>query len=239
MIAKFNMIKNTSGNTIVLWAGPCVYLLIILAIDYLTPKTTVIPLLGVLGLMLMAFRLPSRIVIFWSVVYSLVVISVFLKPEWYHWMNRSASQIDDLTSYMRSLTFVAAGGMAVLLSLSLKKLTATNLELNELLDNLPNALLTSDENGQIRFLNKAAEKIISAGEQTNTIPSYFDLFAPNGMKGRLIANYLGMFKPKNQRSSNGLLDLEVNTQKAIGHTSLMSSGPSTLLVTRIVIEDGS
>ena len=238
MIAQSNKIKKTRANTIVLWSIPFAYLLIILAIDYFTPKTTVIPLLGVLGLMLMAFRLPFRVVIVGSVVYSLVVISVFLNPAYYHWMNHSAPRVDDLTAYMRSLTFIAAGAMAVLLSLSLEKLKENNQELNELLDNLPNPLMTSDENGKIRFLNQAAKKIIMIGQQTNPLPSYFDLFAPKGLKGQLIANYLQIFKSNSLNVSHSSLALEVNNQKAHGHARLMVSGPVALLVTRIVMEKG-
>ncbi|MCE9542904.1 MAG: PAS domain-containing protein [Verrucomicrobia bacterium] len=236
MIAQSNKIKKTRANTIVLWSVPFAYLLIILAIDYCTPKTTVIPLLGVLGLMLMAFRLPSRVVIVGSVVYGLVVISIFLNPAYYHWMNHSSPQADNLTAYMRSLTFIAAGAMAVLLSLSLEKLKETNQALNELLDSLPNPLLTSDENGKITFLNKAAEKLIAIGQPPTTLPSYFDLFAPKGLKGHLIADYLGVFKANSSNVSHASLDLEVNNQKAIGYTRLMSSGHTALLVTRIVMD---
>lgn len=235
-IAQSMQIKKSRSTVIVLWGSPLAYLLIIVAIDYLTPKTTVIPLLGVLGLMLMAFRLPPRMVIFWSGAYSLAVTSVFLKPAWYHWMNHSAAQIDDLTAYMRSLTFIAAGGMAVLLSLSLRKLRSTNEELNELLDALPNPLLTSDEAGTIRFFNKAAGTLIKEEQLLTPRPSYFDLFSPTGMKGRLIADYLGMFKNKSDYAAKGRLNLEIYNQKAIGHTRLMSSGPSVLLVTRIEMQ---
>jgi len=206
---------------------PLAYLVLVICLDRLTGQTTMTPLFGIIGLMVLAFCLPPRSMIFWTVIYSLIVSSIFLSPERLRFLNTNAVNYTEITPYVRSCTFTIAAILSLLLSHVLNRLKSSQGDLQKILDNLPVPILISDDDGRIRFVNHSACEILAMPSVEVQGYSFFDLLAPKEFQGATIANYLGRF---NSPSIKDPLLLEYRGIKYKGHTQTLESRKKKLLM---------
>lgn len=210
---------------------PMAYLAAIMWLDHLTPRTTITPLFGIIGLFAMAFFLRPLWMIFWSVVYSGVVFCVFLLPAWGFFISWVSPSSDPLTPYVRTGAFFAVAIMASRLCIALAKLSRTNSDLRGIFDRLSFPLIASDHNGRIRYLNEAAGGLLQGKPRLCEGDSIFEL-APKERRGKTIADYLRRFKSTDVFPSKPL-ELELQGRRHLGVTCLMESTSPKLLITMI------
>ena len=194
---------------------PFAYLVLVICLDRMTGQTMMTPLFGIIGLMVLAFSLPPRSMIFWAVIYSLIVATIFLSPERLRFLNANAVNHTEMTPYVRSCTFTIAAILSLLLSVVLNRLKTSRGELQEILENLPVPVLISDDDGKIRFVNQIACEILAMPSVEVQGYSFFDLLAPKEFQGATIANYLARF---NAQSSKDPLLLEYRGIKYKGQS---------------------
>jgi len=206
---------------------PFAYLVLVICLDRMTGQTTMTPLFGIIGLMVLAFSLPPRSMIFWAVIYSLIVATIFLSPERLRFLNANAVNHTEMTPYVRSCTFTIAAILSLLLSVVLNRLKTSRGELQEILENLPVPILISDDDGKIRFVNQIACEILAMPSVEVQGYSFFDLLAPKEFQGATIANYLARF---NAQSSKDPLLLGYRGIKYKGHTQTLESHKKKLLM---------
>ena len=209
--------------------APMAYLLMVLWLDHITPGVTITPLFGIVGLLLMAYFLSPLWVIFWSAVYTGVVVAVFLMPVWGFFLGWVSPPHDLLTPYVRTITFLISGIMASRLSLSLNRLDKVTFDLGEIFDSLSSPMIASDHTGKIRYLNKAAQALLKDAERLEVGSSIFAL-APKDHQGRMIADYIAHFR---RRTLQKPLELELGGRRLSGSTMIMESTSPKLLVTMI------
>jgi PAS domain-containing protein len=213
--------------------APMAYLLLVMWLDHVTIHVTILPLFGIVGLLLMAYFIRPLWVVFWCVIYTGAVVAVFLMPVWGFFLRWVSPPHDLLTPYLRTITFVIASIMASRLSLSLNRLDKVTFDLIQIFDSLSSPLIASDHNGKIRYLNAAAQKLLTNAGRLEVGSSVFAL-APKDHQGRMIADYLARFRGA---SLSEPLEVEINGKRLSGSTKLMGSTSPKLLVTMVAAPD--
>lgn len=211
---------------------PLTYLIVILTFEYITPMTVLTPLFGIVGLLVFAYCLTPGWMTFWSSLYAVVVTAIFISPGIYMFFNKEASQTDVLTPYMRSGTFIAGAVLSASLCTALCRARAMNDDLREILEELTLPVITSNNDGKIIFLNRAALGALGWEESQELSISYFDALAPNGKQGELIALYLRRFQDGNRREMPPL-NLECRGRHCLGYTRMTGSKYPLLMLTML------
>lgn len=217
---------------------PFGYLLLVLTLDFVTPKTVLTPLFGIVGLLVFAYCLRPGWMFFWSFLYSIMVTTLFVSPNLYAFFNKEISPTDFLTPYVRSATFVAGAALSASLCTALWRARAMNDDLREMLEKLTLPVITSNHDGRITFLNRAAMDALGWEGDHDRAISYFDALAPKGVQGELIASYLRRFEQGNAGELPPL-DLECSGRRCRGFTRLMRSKSPRVLMTMLDFEEGS
>jgi PAS domain-containing protein len=228
---KVSNIKSRYFDPIADVILPAAYLLIVMWLDHITPHTTITPLFGIIGLLFMAFYLKPTWMIAWGIIYSVVVVSVFLLPHWGFLFQFVSPPSDILTLYVRGGTFLIGAVLAMKLCTTLSRLNKVEHDLSAIFDSFEDPIITSDHNGKIHYLNKSAEQIPTTYGTMEVGSSFFQLI-PKDIQGQGIAKYLGRFRMGLSQISDPL-DLEYGGRKFKGHTRLMRSTIPPLLVTRM------
>jgi PAS domain-containing protein len=179
----------------------------------------------------MAFYLKPTWMIAWGVIYSVVVVSVFLLPHWGFLFQFVSPPSDILTLYVRGGTFLIGAALSMKLCTTLSRLNKVEHDLAAIFDSLGDPIIASDHNGKIHYLNKSAELISTTHGPMEVGSSFFELI-PKDAQGQGIANYLGRFGMGISQNYDPL-DLECGGRKFNGHTRLMQSTIPPLLVTRM------
>jgi PAS domain-containing protein len=207
---------------------PIIYLLLVLLLDRIVPRTTITPLFGLLGLMVMAFCLRPFWMMLWCLIYSIVVVSVFLDTAVAHVLNPDGMNQDTLTPLVRATTFFAGSVLAAMLNASLQRSREKSRDLQEIIRRMPIPMILSDIDGRIHFMNRAATGILEITEDEQASDSYFDLLSPSGAKGKTISDYLSRFEK--QGVGRGL-QLEFGGISYKGSTQRIKSTNPSLLIT--------
>ena len=214
---------------------PLGYLLLVLTLDFITPKAVLTPLFGIVGLLVFAYCLTPGWMTFWSSVYAVVVTALFISPGIYMFFHKEAPQTDFLTPYARSGTFIAGAALSASLCAALSRARAMNDDFRDMLEKLTLPVITSNHDGRINFLNRAAMDALGWGGDHHLAISYFDALAPKGVQGELIASYLRRFDQGNAGEMPPL-NLECRGRRCLGYTRMMESKSPRLLLTMLDFE---
>lgn len=206
-------------------------LLCILWIDHKTPGITVTPLFAGVAILILAFSLRPKWMIFWAIAYTGAVLAVLLLPVWGVLIGWSSPPVNIATQYIRAFTFLATAALGVSFSLILSRQRRMATEFRILLEGMAVPILTSDRNGVILFMNKSMERLLQIESGLAEV-SYFDLLAPHGRQGETIATYLGKFSV-NGNSPHQSLAVEIRGKSYLARTSLMESISPPVMITMI------
>jgi PAS domain-containing protein len=204
------------------------YLLIMVTGDILLPFPTLSPVIGVIGLLIMALYVRPTMMVIWSIIYTIVVILSLLHPSFSMIVNNGIAPSHPLTPYVRASTFMVSAALADGLCIFLNKLRVMFLEEREIINRFPLPVVVSDANGKIRYVNQLASSLLNFDSQIPVNQSFFDLFSPCDKRGATIAEYLHRVESGNP---NKPLLLEFNRAPIFGHTQRMSAGSPKLLLT--------
>lgn len=207
---------------------PVAYLFLTLGIDYSMPYSTITPLMGISGLMVFAFCLHPRWMIFWSIIYTVVVASIFLNPEIMAALNGNAKlSPDPVTPWLRTGSFALGATLSSILCVTMGKLVSAEKSLKELIEKIPTPIITSDINGDIVIANQTAEMMMKAVEH-EVSRNYFDIFPIEGHQGTLIASYLERF---HEGQNAKPLHLDLGGVRYLGRTHLLKQSTPHVLMT--------
>jgi PAS domain-containing protein len=213
---------------------PVIYLAAALAID-LHASGLLTPFFAVVGILFMALKYPPAVMIPWTVVYIGTVCAIYLSPHLFVLFSGHPYREPYFVLILRSATYLGVGFLASFLSLSLNRIKKSEHQLNQILENLPWPILTSDAYGRILYWNDAAETLLPSLALENGIRNYFDLLAPPEFYGRTISEYL---KRMEQEHREEPLRLSVNGRPFKGYTQMIAWTDTNLLLT-ILSEGGN
>jgi len=207
---------------------PPIYIIAVLYADYVTPFGTITPFWFEVAILLMALYLKPSKMIPWSILYTLIICSIFLSPKLHQAFSGRA--ISDMSAqYFRAGTYVIVCVMSCVFCVTLQRLRQLRKENSELLQQLPWPVITSDDNGRIIFANQAAVKLVPELANPDGSRNYFDLLAPKETQGKVIASYLSRI---GKTSVSPPLDLFVLGKPAKGYTKhIAGTGKAVLLTT--------
>ena len=210
--------------------GPLFYILVIIWLDSKVTASIITPVFGVIGLAYMALSFTPQRMLFWAIIYSIIIASIFLISPLDYLLNIHQN-IDPITAWVRTLSFVITSLLAFKYCNSLHELRTMNKEQEEVLNAMMEPIITSDIDGKIRFMNQSArELLLEVGEVGEVGESFFDNFFPKKTMGASISNYLKQF---DSQQNHVPLNLEIASKKHSTETRLLSSGGGKILVTII------
>jgi PAS domain S-box-containing protein len=213
------------------WVGgaviPFSYLLVVLLIDATTARSTITPLFGIIGLLVLSFCITPRVMTFWAAFYSMTVVAIFMNPMLFHLLNRDAPESDGLTPLVRSATFVVGAIISTLFCRVQYRLKLSNFGLNQMLEKLPVSVITSDQDGRIHFANKSAAALVGLSSKDLRGMLFFDLFADKDRQGATIADYLRRFSSPHVEEA---LLLKCRGTNYMGSTRVLDTSSPILLM---------
>jgi PAS domain S-box-containing protein len=212
---------------------PGFYLAVILLFDWLFVLGTVTPFFVVIGLLWMALKYRPIVMIPWAFIYTLVVCNILLVPKIFIFFAGHPFNDVYLIQCIRAATYIIVGIASSYLCTAMDRLKKSESELNQILENLPWPILTSDADGRILYWNETAEKILPLLKE-NAALNYFDLLSPPDFQGRTITEYLKRFE---LQSSDKPLILNVNGNQCNAHTQLLAWTDTKVLLTILSKKD--
>ena len=219
--------KNPVENQ---WLGvilPAIYITVILTADYLVHIGTITPFFVVVALLYMALRCRPVVMIPWSVIYTVIVCSIFLFPKLFSSLTDHPYYDQYVIPAIRSATYIVVATLSCYLCLTLDRLKKTRNELNQILENLPWPIFTSDHHGMLLYWNESAAKLLPILRE-KTVLNYFDLLAIPELHGRTITNYLNRF---DQNKHQEPIQLRVAGKSYKGHTQLIDWTDQKVMLT--------
>lgn len=220
------------------WVGvvliPSAYLTLVLWFDSVMTRSTVTPLFGIIGLLFFSFRLTPAAMAWWASVYSLTVVVIFMNHVLLQFLDRGTAPGDDLTPLLRSATFVTAAVLATLFCRVQHRLRQGNAGLTQILEKIPVPVITSDQDGRIRFANGAAASVAGLSSPELLGRSFFDLFADKDRQGATIADYLRRFATPHVGQP---MALKCRGTRYLGTTQVMGATGQRLLLIILTEED--
>jgi len=212
---------NSSRLTLILpWMG-LVIVCILDRISYLLMgDITIAPLLSILVLFVMAFRLKPGALVFWSIVFA--GVSFFLIS---YGRNLGSSLISEKISedsfslsktVVRSCSVLASGILCALVSRQRIRLASSASELLLILTSLPVAVVVADKSGAISFANKRASDEFAALSSGLLGSSFFSLFSDP--TGNIIEKYSTLIESTNPATRECRLLLRKNLSKSFTTT---------------------
>ncbi len=165
----FNRTKSDPKGGIILALG---YLALVLAVEFVTPRTRLTPSLLTFGLTLLAFYVSPRVIMFFSLVYSGVA--------WWSLVVLPSGGIFEpgYVIVMRVVLLFAVGWLSASFALIRRRLAMTVDSALTILDSTPMPLIASDSDENIVYVNRAAERLLDRPVQTLLGLSYFSVFEP-------------------------------------------------------------
>jgi PAS domain-containing protein len=156
--------------------------------DYLIPNVFALPLLLLVALIFLAFRLPAWMVTIWTVMYAGVILTILLLPV------REAVTDPEFKPYVRTGIFLAGGSAAILLASHRQRLEKGHEALFSVISALPVPIIVSDISGNILLLNASAQGVLKCHLSEMSGLSYFSTFVGPEHQGQAIATYIDYFK---------------------------------------------
>ena len=229
LYSKWDQLKYRNWLVIL---TPVAYAALFLWIDSIISGAPVTPLFAVIGVFTMAFFFRPVAMIIWATIYCLLIAAVFFDPSIWKVVSTQEYGIDKITPFVRTLGFFITSGVACILNNVLNRLRLQNLEMDEILDLLPDLIITSDVNGALHYVNKAAAANLGLNKIKDRIPSYFDLLAPKDMKGSTIAQYLKRIDAP-MIDAQEPLSLKIGEKTVESYTRVINSKKPKLLMSVI------
>lgn len=223
---------NSAKRILITYFLPVVYLIAVLTVDASIPSGPITPLFLQIGVFLLAFYQSPRGMVGFSALFFSVIALIFFNKDFAHWVNNTAFQSPDrLTPFLRTTGFVITSSAACVLNRMLYHMRLANSDLDEILNVLPGAILTSDENGTIFYANRHARNLLGIGEDDALHKNYFELLTPQNSDGVTIKNYMQCF---HTGSIGKKIPLEIGQSTPVtAHTKLLRSKKPPLLMTMI------
>jgi PAS domain-containing protein len=170
---------------------------LLLADVYLIPGIFALPLLLMMTLMFLAFRVPAWVVAVWALVYAALILGITIGVP-----------IEETTTnpvfrpFIRTSVFLTVGSATVLLAAYRQRLEMGHEALFRIISSLPLAVIISDISGNILLLNDEAQQLLKHHLSDLTGLSYFSTFTMPSDQGKTIARYISYFDPANIGTSS-------------------------------------
>jgi PAS domain-containing protein len=167
---------------------------------YFIPGIFALPLLLMMTLMFLAFRLPAWIVGIWALIYAALILSITM-----------GGPIEETTTdpvfrpFVRTSVFLTVGAAAVLLAAYRQRLEIGHEALFRIISSLPLAVIVSDISGNIVLLNDQAYQLLKNHVSSMAGLSYFSTFISPSDQGATIAKYISYFDPASVGTASILL----------------------------------
>jgi PAS domain-containing protein len=200
---KENNFYHPSSPVSGLWQTvgiPLLMGIVLLLVDvYFIPGIFALPLLLMMTLMYLAFRLPAWLVAAWALIYAAVILTISVAPI------EETTTDPALRPFIRTLVFLTVGAAAVLLAAYRQRLEVGHEALFRIISSLPLAVIISDISGNILLLNEQAQQLLKHHLSNLTGMSFFSTFVMPGDEGQTIAKYISYFDPANVGTTSILL----------------------------------
>jgi PAS domain-containing protein len=163
---------------------------LLLADIYFIPGIFALPLLLMMTLMFLTFRLPAWIVGVWALIYAALILTITVGVPLEETTTTPAFQ-----PFVRTSVFLTVGTAAVLLAADRQRLEVGHEALFRIISSLPLAVIVSDISGNILLLNDQAQQLLKNHVNSVAGLSYFSTFISPGNQGETIAKYISFFDP--------------------------------------------
>jgi PAS domain-containing protein len=161
---------------------------VLLLIDfYLIPGIFALPLLLLILLIFLAFRLPPWMVAIWTVTYAAIILFILFMPI------PEAATAPALKPYVRIAFFLAGGTGAILLAAYRQRLEMGHEALFRIISGLPLPVIVSDVSGKILLLNEQARQVLKHHIDEAAAPSFLSAFVHPKDQDKSIATYVSYF----------------------------------------------
>jgi PAS domain-containing protein len=171
------------------WIPFLAALIAFLADVYLIPGVFTLPLLLLMVLIFLAFRLPAWMVAIWTAMYAGVILTILLAPV------QEAKTDPALRPYARTAIFLAGGSAAIVVASHRRRLEKGQEALFNIISSLPLPVIISDISGNILLLNDAARQVLKNHLSELSGLSFFSTFVSPDNQGKTIAKYISYFDP--------------------------------------------
>jgi len=156
--------------------------------NYFIPWAFMLPLMLLMFLIYLSFRVHSGIVAFWGTVYAATVFILSFLPI------QDVRQADPaLRPYLRLAFFAVGTVAATLVANNRGRMEKSHQALLSLVTSLPVAVVVSDISGNILLLNNEARRMLSGCFHELSGLSFFSTFVSPDDQGKAIANYISYF----------------------------------------------
>jgi hypothetical protein len=156
---------------------------------FLIPGVFALPLLLLMALIFLAFRLPAWMVAVWALMYGGGILLILLSPL------KESSTDPEFKPYVRTAIFLAGGAAAILLASHRQRLEKGHEALFRIISALPLPVIVSDISGNIQLLNNAAQGVLKNHINELGGVSYFSTFVSPDHQGQAISKYISYFDP--------------------------------------------
>jgi PAS domain-containing protein len=187
--AGVDEVDATPGAWDNFWLPSLLWLGLFLIDRFLIPGVFSLPLLLLLALIFLSFRLPAWMVAIWALMYGASVFAILMSPI------KEAATDPALRPYVRTCIFLAGGAAAVLLASHRQRLERGHQALFRIIAALPLPVIVSDVSGNILLLNNAAQAVLKRHISDLAGLSFFSTFVSPNDQGKAIARYIGYFDP--------------------------------------------
>jgi hypothetical protein len=168
---------------------PCLIGVGLLLIDfYLIPGIFALPLLLLILLIFLAFRLPAWMVGVWTLTYAAIILAILFLP-----IPETATN-PALKPFIRIAIFLAGGAGAVLLAAYRQRLETGHEALFRVISGLPLAVIVSDVSGRILLFNEQAQQVLKNHINESDM-SFFSTFVTPNDQDKSTATYISYFDP--------------------------------------------
>ena len=214
---------------------PAAYLVAVLSVDYVIKVGTISPFFLVVGMLFMSVTMQTSVMIFWVVIYTGAVCSIFLNARLFVLFTGHPYYDQYTIPVFRAGTYMVVGWIFAYLGILLNQLKGKERELNSILENLPWPIITSDHNGKILYWNESAEVLLPELKQEKLVSTYFDLLAPPDRHGHTIASYINRLEQNDHLKP---LRLNLNGRRhMVGHTRTIRYQNMDVLLTILAEPD--
>ena len=156
---------------------------------YFIPGIFALPVLLLMVLIFLAFRLPAWMVAVWMLMYGAAILTILLLPV------QEARTDPAFKPYARTAVFLAGGSAAILLASYRRRMEKGHEALFQIISAMPLPVIVSDISGNILLLNNAAQGVLKNHISELSGLSFFSTFISPDNQGKTIVKYIGYFDP--------------------------------------------
>lgn len=207
---------------------PFLYILGVIFFDLQESIRTVTPSLCTIGLLIMALYVRPSLMIWWSCIYSVVVVLSLTSPRINELLSNGYIPPEFTSHWFRSAGFVSTAFFCCIFSILLNNVRIKKKQLHHLIQNLPVPVLVSDQEGKLLMINHKACLFLDIKSEEKNNSDFFDLLAPLAGHGRCIATYMSAFSKQYTQPSE--IELEFRGNPVLGKIVLMEGSPKKLVM---------